>query len=239
MSEQSASDNVRYEWRNRIQAEYTSAAITHHLTLWLIQMGASPDLIDDGLRIVQDELVHARMSAEVYAEAGGTEPPAIDRDNLQLPRTPEQPLEADVARWGVQIFCLGETVAVPLFSHLREGCTVPIARDALDRILKDEVRHRDFGWQLLDALMDLPFADDLRALIEAELPQMMSSLEVSYGELTAEEDEAIEDISGEDRAWGLAPASEYVGILRRTLERDYIPRFNERSIDLAALLDRS
>ena len=47
-----ASDRVRAEWRNRIAAEYGSAAITQHFVLWLIQIGARPDLIHDGLRIV-------------------------------------------------------------------------------------------------------------------------------------------------------------------------------------------
>ena len=76
----SASERVREEWRARIAAEYTSAAITQHLVLWLIQAGAPPDLIDAGLAIVADELVHSRMSHEVYVAAGGTQPPAIDRD---------------------------------------------------------------------------------------------------------------------------------------------------------------
>src|SRR5262245_26733130 len=66
-----ASDAVRGEWARRIGAEYRSAAITQHLTLWLIQMGASPDLIDSGLRIVKDELAHARLSHRVYTAAKG------------------------------------------------------------------------------------------------------------------------------------------------------------------------
>ena len=68
---------------------------------------------------------------------------------------------------------------------------------------------------------------------------MMSELEHSYGDVTDDDDVAIEDVTDEDRPWGLAPASEYAGILRRTVERDYIPRFNERSIDLVRLLSRS
>ena len=63
---------VREEWRARIAAEYTSAAVTQHLVLWLIQAGAPPDLIDAGLAIVADELVHSRMSHEVYVAASGT-----------------------------------------------------------------------------------------------------------------------------------------------------------------------
>ena len=46
-----ASERVRDEWRARIAAEYTSAAVTQHLVLWLIQLGAPPDLIEQGLAI--------------------------------------------------------------------------------------------------------------------------------------------------------------------------------------------
>src|SRR5689334_11663965 len=79
-----ASDAVRAEWGRRVEAEYRSAAITQHLTLWLIQMGASPDLIDDGLRIVKDELAHARLSHRVHARAGGGALPALRRETLGL-----------------------------------------------------------------------------------------------------------------------------------------------------------
>ena len=40
-------------------------------------------------------------------------------------------------RASVEIFCLGETLAVPLFKELREQCTVPVARRALDCILRE------------------------------------------------------------------------------------------------------
>src|SRR5258706_410275 len=66
-----ASDLVRVEWLRRVEAEYRSAAITQQLALWLIQIGASPDLIRAGLRIVSDELTHSEMSHRVYAAARG------------------------------------------------------------------------------------------------------------------------------------------------------------------------
>jgi len=222
---------VREEWRARIAAEYTSAAITQHLVLWLIQAGAPPDLIDAGLAIVADELVHSRLSHEVYVAAGGAEPPAIVREQLGLTRTSER-LELDILRIAVRVFCLGETVAVPLFSHLREGCTEPHAKDALDRILRDEVRHRDFGWDLLDWLLSTPLADEIPALLAASLPQMLAQLEESYGTgntAVATDDGAITDA---DRAWGLAPPRDYAEILARTIERDYRPRFAARDLTL-------
>jgi hypothetical protein len=226
-----ASARVRDEWRNRIAAEYGSAAITSNLLLWLIQLGASPDVIDEGLRIVEDELAHSRLSHDVYADAGGSEPPQIDRGSLELARR-AVPLELDVLRVVVRVFCLGETVAVPLFSHLRASCTVPSARTALDRVLRDEVRHRDFGWMSLDWLLTTSLAPSIPGLVEAELPQMFGELERSYGTGNpAFDDEATGHMADADRAWGLAPPREYADILHRTFTRDFQPRFAARGID--------
>ena len=225
-------DRVREEWRARIAAEYTSAAITQHLVLWLIQAGAPPDLIDAGLVIVNDELAHSRMSHEVYALAGGTLPPALVREQLGLLRTSES-LELDILRVAVRVFCLGETVAVPLFKHLRERCTETAARGALDRILRDEVRHRDFGWDLLDWLCASPGGDQVPGVVAAELPAMLRELEQSYGTgnpAIASDDGGMTD---PERAWGLAPPREYARILAQTLDKDFRPRFAARGVIIA------
>ena len=146
-----ADDAVRREWLRRVEAEYRSGAHAQHLTLWLMQLGAPPDLLELGLNVVRDELSHAELSEQVYRAAGGTGAPELSRESLGLARHATEPLELDVLRTGVEMFCLGETIAVRLFTRLREGCTVPVARRALDRILRDEVGHRDFGWTLLGA----------------------------------------------------------------------------------------
>lgn len=222
-------ERVREEWRARIAAEYTSAAITQNLVLWLIQAGAPPDLIDAGLVIVNDELTHSRMSHEVYVAAGGTRPPSIVREQLGLARQ-SQSLERDILRIAVRVFCLGETVAVPLFKHLRERCTEPTARAALDRILRDEVRHRDFGWDLLDWIFATPLGDEVPAILAADLPAMLTELEHNYGvdnpAVAADDGEMTEP----ERAWGLAPPREYAAILSQTFEKDYRPRFEARGI---------
>jgi hypothetical protein len=218
------SARVREEWRARIAAEYTSAALTSCVVSWLIEDGAPPDLIDAGLAIVGDELVHSRMSHDVYVAAGGVAPPAIDRAQLTI-------RDRDLLRACVRVFCLGETVAVPLFRHLREHCTVAPAREALDRILRDEVRHRDFGWDLLDWLCSID--PGVPARVSAELPAMVVELEHGYGRgnpSVAEDDGAITD---DDRAWGLAPPREYAEILSRTVQKDYIPRFEARGVSPA------
>jgi hypothetical protein len=230
-----ATERVRVEWRARIAAEYTSATIAHHLVLWLMQVGAPPDLIDAGLVIVGDELVHSRMSHTTYVAAGGTAPPALDRNRLGL-APGGGGIELDILRVALEVFCLGETVAVPLFKHLRAECTIPPARAALDRILRDEVRHRDFGWDLLDWLAMTPVASAIGDFAARELPRMFTGLEASYG--TGNATVATDDgsITPAERAWGLAAPRDYAEILARTFDKEWIPRFGARDVDVRAIV---
>lgn len=216
--------SVAEEWLRRVDAEYQSAALVQNYTLWLIQAGASPDLIRDGLRIVDDELVHAEMSHQVYVEAGGTSVPAIDQESLGLHRQSEHIYE-DLIRVAVEFFCLGETIAVPLFQRMRKHAKNEVARAALDRILVDEVRHRDFGWTLLDWILDVD--SGLRAPLESNLQAMFARLIKNYG--TAKEDTKLSDA---EREWGLISRGEYSEILERCLTRDYQPRFERCGITL-------
>lgn len=223
-----ATDRVRNEWLRRVEAEYRSAAITQHLGLWLIQTGASPDLIKLAMRIAADEIAHADLSHRAYVAAGGTDTPHIPRDTLGLRRRESDPLEFDVIRVCVDVFCLGETVAVPLFSKLRDKCTVPVARRVLDRVLRDEVRHRDFGWTLLGWLMEHPSAEVFRAVVERELPSFFARVRSVYAPPGAE---ASTSISDAERAWGLMPPAQYGDVLKRTIERDWVPRFAKLGFD--------
>ncbi len=227
-----ATDAVRLEWLRRVEAEYGSASITQHLTLWLMQIGASPDLIRAGLRIAWDEMVHARLSHRAYVAAGGTKAPEIVRERLGLVPTPGEPLEHDVVRVATGVFCLGETVAVPLFKELRAHCTVRPARRVLDRVLRDEVRHRDFGWALLGWLFEQPNGDELRRVAVSGLPTAFDRLRKAYSG-------DVSSVTEAERAWGLMPPSEYAAVVDRTLERDWIPRFGNVGIDARAAWSES
>lgn len=226
----SPTELVVHAWAGRIEAEYRSAAITQETVLWLIQVGASPDLIRAGNRIVDDELVHAEMSRRVWAAAGGLNPPVMDRSTLGL-RREHTALELDVVSSIVSVFCLGETVAVRLFSHLRRRTTVAVARRAFDRILRDEVRHRDFGWLALEWILDLPGAGELRPIIERAMPAWIADLERNYGD---ELEDGITSVTDSERSWGVAPWREYTAILRRTYASDFQRRFAKLGIEFTA-----
>lgn len=213
---------VRAEWQRRVQAEYNSAGITHALLGWLLRLGASPTLLHEATRIVDDELVHAEMAFDVLRAAGGGN---ISQSALLSPELePQLSLLGNVCSLGVRVFCLGETVAVRLFKRLREGTTVDVARRALDRVLVDEVRHRDFGWLTLEWLCQQPQWPELQQMVQQRLPTWFGELRRSYGSSQAPFDDAL-------RVWGLMPHADYAAALEETVERDYVPRFADYGID--------
>jgi hypothetical protein len=220
------------EWLRRVEAEYRSTAIASHLALWLVQIAASPDLVKAALRIAREELGHATMSHRVYVAACGARAPAgpaLDRGSLELTRHPDEPLEHDVARVCVDVFCLGETAAVRLFRELRQRCEVPVARRTLDRVLRDEVGHRDFGWTLLGWLLELPVhGPRLRQQVQAELPACFQRIRALYAPVDVA---TLPTLPREESRWGLMPPARYGELLAATFDKDYVPRFARLGID--------
>lgn len=223
MSDAADAAVIAAEWAQRTQAEYTSAAIAHTATLWMLQLGAPPDLLRDGLRIVEDELTHSELSAEIAATVSPTTALALDPAQLQVAAAGD--LVADLTAVIVRTFCVGETIAVPLFAMLSTDTVEPLAVSALARIRRDEARHRQFGWDVLDWLLlshgprVAPLVDELAwpsldALVEAH----------EHGSTSSEVP------SESARRWGLAARSRYAEVARRSAEQDVTPRFLARDV---------
>ena len=226
--EPAVADLVVREWRQRTHAEYVSAVIAQQVTLWLLQLGAPPDLIRDGLRIAGDEITHSELSAAVAASAGG-EPVAavIDPGALELPSG--DGAFASLISPILRSFCVGETIAVPLFRMLRQRCTVPIAREALDRVLKDETRHRQFGWDVLDWIL-LVGGPAVGQRVAEQAPVAVDQVVRAY----VLEDEKLGGTLHPDLAsWGLGLAADYATTARTALADEIAPRFAARGVRLA------
>ncbi|MBV1859066.1 MAG: ferritin-like domain-containing protein [Nannocystaceae bacterium] len=218
--------HVGEEWMRRVEAEYRSCAITASFVQWLIRLGAPPELIREGLRIVDDELEHATLSHVVARDAGCETRPGLVQESLCLARN-DVPLWVDGLWVAVETFCLGETVAVPLFVAMRDDCAIDSARAALDRIVRDEVRHRDFGWASLDWFTQTR-PEHTRLHVERALPDMMQRLRRNYGQASALPSAKP---SATDAQWGLLPSARYAEILERSIRRDFMPRFETLGID--------
>ncbi|MCB9762571.1 MAG: ferritin-like domain-containing protein [Alphaproteobacteria bacterium] len=219
-------ERVRSTWRRRVAAEYRSAAITAELLHWLIALAVSPDTLDRCHRVVADELAHAELSRAVYLAADG-DPAAIpiQRGALRLPHAPGQPLELRALAVAADVFCCGETVAVPLFLALRgeDGeVTQADARAALDRIVRDEATHRAFGWTLLDELLER-LGEGGRVWLAPQIPGFVQRICEAY--------RATEDLcTAEQRAWGLMAPARYSAITEVCVAEVIRPRFAARGL---------
>lgn len=218
-----ASDRVRREWANRVEAEYRSSALTAQLLHRLIMLGVSPDTLATAQRIVSDELAHAEISREVLLAAGGTGAQIrVNRRTLELPDLAGASLEQTTLRLCGRLFCCGETVAVPLFRALREHATVEPAAAALDRILADEAVHRAFGWDLLDELIEIG-GEPVRAAAQQWVGGWVDSLRRGYPEGSDACDPA-------DRAWGLMSVHAYARIREACIQDTILPWFARRGV---------
>jgi hypothetical protein len=209
------------EWRRRTVAEYASAAKAARLSHLLIALGADRGLINLALRVTRDELDHAELSAKV-AEALGDEEAPVGVD-LELLLGPEdrRPVAA-AATLLLEDFCIGETLAVPLFEAMRAGATEPAAVEALRRICRDEAVHRAFAWRALDALLEVD-PPGVHGLIDGLLPAALGRFAATYGEVSLALQPGPRGLGA-----GLLPGTTWRAIFWRTLETEVLPRFAAR-----------
>ena len=215
---------VQEEWHNRVKAEYGSAAIAARMLQFLIVVGASDGLINTCMRIVRDELDHARLSYECLVAFGGAHLsvsihadglPSIPSTDLILPQMLDEL---------TQSFLLGESFAVPLFRGMIANADNPKAQAMLTRVLQDEATHRAFGWAVLDSLLERPDSE-VRSYISARLPELLSAFKAAY----APED-AQDTLSQDELSCGLMQPSEYRRIWKTCYTEDISQRFRSRQI---------
>lgn len=225
-----ASDAVRVEWQGRVVTEYAVSAFAQDYALRLTMLGAPPELIEDALHMALDELAHARDATAVADAAGADGTRVFDPFTFTHEHDAHPALH--VAFAAVPSLCLGEILALRVIHHLRASTTVHAAQTALDRVIADEPRHAALGWATIDWLLDSPYADDVRAGVERELPRWFATLRASYAGPVPQPH--LAQVSDEDRAWGLAPVEEYAKIFEETVERDWLPRLARRGITVSS-----
>lgn len=224
MTTASASSRVLAEWASRVAAEYTSAAVAAQVLHLAIQVGLPDAVHRAALRVVGDELDHARLSHEALVALGGADlPVALDVERLARPQ-PDGPLAALVDAV-VRDFCLGETLAVPLFDAMRRHTADPAVRPVLERVLRDEAAHRAFGWSTLDALLTLDAAG-VRARVSARLPGWLAGFDAAYGRAP----DAAPPLAEAERAQGLLDGATYRRVHAETVRDEILPRMARRGI---------
>lgn len=147
-------DAARVYWSRRAWGEYGAISESPAMQFRYVLEGREPDLSLFWAIRTQEEVRHAEVcmrmaellggyhlqpsDEELKAIAGalGTRARVLDRS---------RPLEVTIAG----LVCVAETVVYDVFLQLVRVVTDPVAKQIFRLILRDEIRHCDFGWDYL------------------------------------------------------------------------------------------
>ncbi len=176
-----ALQTVAAQWRHRMIFEHRSSMVFSQLAAQLYEANASLDAKIVMMRMAQDELRHTGTCAEVLRALdpeGGEPGVEVDLAVQPLARHGEASPEERALRNVIYTTCCSEMVACARMVATLDRTTDPFLRDALRRLLADEVLHGQFGFHYLASWR--PFLDArpaLRASLERYLVHAFAVIE--------------------------------------------------------------
>jgi hypothetical protein len=145
---------ARVYWSRRAWGEYGAVSESPAMQLRYVLEGREPDLSLFWAIRTQEEVRHAEVCMRMADVLGGYHLQPSD-DELQamagalgtrarvLDRS--RPLESTIAG----LICVAETVVYDVFLELLRQVQDPVAKQIFRLILRDEIRHCEFGWEYL------------------------------------------------------------------------------------------
>ena len=146
---------ARQYWSRRAWGEYGAISESPALLLRWVKEHREPDLALFWTIRTQEEVRHADVCRRMADHLGGYLSEPVTKD-----------FEGSVATHGVRgmsfdadtsveatiaaLICLAEVIAYDVFRALIGITTDPVAKQVLQMIFRDEVRHCDFGWQYME-----------------------------------------------------------------------------------------
>lgn len=213
------------EWQRRAQAEYASAALAADLLHRLFMLGASPDVLIEGHKVVGEELDHAVLCHGIAARLG-SEATAVDATTLRISQRDGGELETALA-FAIDFFCCSESVARPIFLEMHRGARDAEIRTVLDRIQRDESRHGAFGFFVVDDLLPRVSAVE-RNRLQVAARASVERVRALYLPRSGSDDEG--DVTTADVELGLLPPRTLASIADGELRRRVEPQLRERGL---------
>ncbi len=215
-------------WQALLDTEYESVVVASWMTAALTRLGAPLDLLGAFGRIVEDEVRHVDVCAQLVTRCGGT--PTIVRGPLP-------PLPTDLARGDagefetvsalVGFFCVFEFLSGLVFHAALDAARAPLAHWAVGEIYRDEAFHGAFGFEAARAFVpSWPEAQRvaLARRVEAEVVRFGERLRGrAPGPAASAEIDALAQL-------GLLAPTQLLPIFARGVAEQLVPRLQELGI---------
>ncbi len=226
---------VAQQWRYRMAFEHRSSMVFSQLAQQLYEANASLDAKIVMLRMASDELRHTGTCAAVIealdpsggAPGSGTASVEVDLEVAPLARHGNATPKERALRNVIYTTCMSEMVACARFVATLDRTTDPFLRDAMRRLLADEVLHGQFGFHYLASEREwLASHDTERASIERFLVHAFAVIEE---ELAPEPPFA--ELSDEAKSLGADDFALAREVFYGTMEHAIVPGLEQQGLD--------
>ncbi|MEZ4365386.1 MAG: ferritin-like domain-containing protein [Kofleriaceae bacterium] len=215
-------------WQALLDTEYESVVIASWMTAALTRLGAPLDLLGAFGKIVEDELRHVDVCAQVVDQLGGR--PTIVRGPLpplpnELARDSAGEFEMVASLLG--FFCVFEFLSGLVFHDALARAQTPLAQWAVGEIYRDEAFHGAFGFEAARHFVpgyDEARREQLARRVEAEVARFGQRL-AGRGAADAPADE----LAALERLGLLAPAA-LLPIFERGVTTQLVPRLHDLGV---------
>jgi hypothetical protein len=137
-------------WRERMRQEHLAVGAFALLARELAEEGCSSVVLTLVTRAASDEVRHAEICRSfAVALMGEREVPARFRGLPKIPMHEGATKAERVLFHVVEMCCLSETLTGVYFTEMLARCADPVAREAVESLLEDEVDHGRVGWAYL------------------------------------------------------------------------------------------
>lgn len=190
---------ARVYWSRRAWGEYGAVSESPAMQLRYVLEGREPELSLFWAIRTQEEVRHAEVCMMMAEALGGYHLQPSDeelkaiagalgtRDRV-LDRS--RPLEVTIAG----LVCVAETVVYDVFLELVRKVTDPVAKQIFRLILRDEIRHCEFGWEYLAHRLPRMTPEEVDDCREAMISMVRDVELAGYRSAWLAEDPTVEEV---------------------------------------------
>jgi len=215
-------------WRERMRQEHLAVGAFALLARELAEQGCDPVVLSLVTRAACDEVRHAEICRRFAVRLLGDD--AVPARFKGLPRVPGHAgaNAADRALLHVvEMCCLSETLTGVYFTEMLARTTDPVAREAIESLLEDEIDHGRVGWAYLAERTHERSAGALAAALPAMLDRTFRGVLGGAREAATR----VDDARLETCAY-LGPRVA-ADVYARALRDVILPGFEQLGVDLA------
>jgi hypothetical protein len=217
---------VGASWRERQRQEHLAVGAFSLLARELAEVGCSDVVLGLITQAAADEVRHAEICRR-FAQAllGEDEVPSRLKGLPRVPMHEGAAAEERALHHVVEMCCLSETLTGVYFTEMIARATDPVAREAVESLLEDEIDHGRVGWAYLAERAREKTLDGLTQALPAMLDRTFRAVFDAASKTRGPDDENLE------RCAYLGPRAG-ADVYRRALHSVILPGFEEIGIDI-------